>query len=355
MTNPAMPACRREACSSSRSTSSTASISFTAPLIVPAAWSGLQSVKAGVAAAEANVEATDANVLFAVAQAFYAAAGADEVLVARDSSISVASATLANAKTRMAAGTVTKVDVDRAELALVRAEQLERDARHGRDQAYRSLRDADPDARDERFVVQPPAATPPATDGRSADGAAAAAGVALAEPAAAGRGAAPPAPTPGEWAPSLSAFGNARKFNYDNFNAGSAIRGRSGVSARLGPLRRRQRATPSATWPTRRRRRRRRRRQVLADNVRDDTGQRAQPARRPSGTASRPRRGPSSWRARPSSSCARNTRPAPSRRSTCCRRRTAWSARSCRSRRPSFDVAVADLTLRRAAGTFPPK
>ena len=50
------------------------------------------------------------------------------MLVARRSSIDVARATLENAQTRLAAGTVTKVDVDRAELALVRAEQQEREA-----------------------------------------------------------------------------------------------------------------------------------------------------------------------------------------------------------------------------------
>src|SRR6185503_6411786 len=59
--------------------------------------------------------------------------------VARHSNIGVARATLDNAKTRLAAGTVTKVDVDRAELAMLRAEQMEREARHGREQAYRAL------------------------------------------------------------------------------------------------------------------------------------------------------------------------------------------------------------------------
>ena len=77
--------------------------------------------------------------LFSVAQTFYAAGIADEVLVARRSSVDVARATLDNARTRKDAGTVTKVDVDRAELALVRAEQQEREAITGRDQTYRAL------------------------------------------------------------------------------------------------------------------------------------------------------------------------------------------------------------------------
>jgi outer membrane protein TolC len=114
-------------------------VSFNAPLIVPAAYPGLKSVKANIAAAEANYELSETNVLYAVAQSFYAAAISDEVLVARKSSIDVARATLDNAKTRLAAGTVTKVDVDRAELALIRNQQLEREAVQARAQAYRSL------------------------------------------------------------------------------------------------------------------------------------------------------------------------------------------------------------------------
>src|SRR4029077_18404754 len=60
-------------------------------------------------------------------------------LIARRSSIEVTRATLQNAQTRLAAGTVTKVDVDRAELAVIRAEQLEREARQAREQSYRAL------------------------------------------------------------------------------------------------------------------------------------------------------------------------------------------------------------------------
>ena len=42
-------------------------ISFSAPLIVPAAYPGLQSVKANIAASEANYELSETNVLYAVA------------------------------------------------------------------------------------------------------------------------------------------------------------------------------------------------------------------------------------------------------------------------------------------------
>ena len=77
--------------------------------------------------------------LLAVAQTFYAAAIADEVVLGALSNINVATATLDNAEARFSAGTVTKVDVDRAELASLRAEQSEREARHGREQTYRAL------------------------------------------------------------------------------------------------------------------------------------------------------------------------------------------------------------------------
>jgi len=116
-----------------------ASISATMPLLAPAAYPALEAVKAGVRSSEANYESSEASVLFSVAQTFYAAATADEVLVTRHSSIEVDTATLDNAKTRFAAGTVTKVDVDRAELALVRSQQAELEARYGQAQAYRAL------------------------------------------------------------------------------------------------------------------------------------------------------------------------------------------------------------------------
>jgi outer membrane protein TolC len=116
-----------------------ASISATMPLVAPAAYPALEAVKTSVRSSEANYEASETAVLFSVAQTFYAAAAADEVLISRHSSIEVDRATLENARTRFAAGTVTKVDVDRAELALVRAEWAELDARYGQAQAYRAL------------------------------------------------------------------------------------------------------------------------------------------------------------------------------------------------------------------------
>jgi outer membrane protein TolC len=189
-------------------------ISFSAPLIVPAAYPGLAAVKAGVRQSEATFEGNEDNILLGVAQAFYAAGISDEVVVARLSSIEVARATLDNAKTRLTAGTVTKVDVDRAELALVRAEQLAREARHSRDQAYRGL--ATLIQIDTPFrVVAPPVAPMVPNDDintvlqlrpefRALQEAVVAAAKTRETDAL-------------RWSPSVSAFGNARKFNYDNF------------------------------------------------------------------------------------------------------------------------------------------
>ena len=116
-----------------------ANVSAIMPIIAPAAYPALDAVKKGYASSEANYDASEDTVLYAVAQSFYAAAVSDEVLVVRESAINVAQATLDNAQTRFAAGTVTKVDVDRAELALVRAKQGDLDARYAREQSYRAL------------------------------------------------------------------------------------------------------------------------------------------------------------------------------------------------------------------------
>jgi outer membrane protein TolC len=115
------------------------SINATMPLIAPAAYPALDAVKKGYGSSEADYEASEDTVLYSVAQTFYAAAVSDEVLLVRDSAINVAQATLDNAQSRFSAGTVTKVDVDRAELALVRAKQGELDARYAREQSYRAL------------------------------------------------------------------------------------------------------------------------------------------------------------------------------------------------------------------------
>jgi outer membrane protein len=186
-------------------------------LIAPAAYSALSALKATEEAAEANFDVSDATVLLGVAQTFYAASIADEVLAARRSNVTVAEATLQNARVRFHAGTVTKVDVDRAELALGNAQQGEREAVFGRQKTYRAL--ATLIQREGSFRVQAPTATPELHDERELDSA-----LRLRpeyrvlklniESLDAQRRA-----NGWRWAPTLSAFGFARKFNYDNFGA----------------------------------------------------------------------------------------------------------------------------------------
>ncbi len=190
-------------------------INFVAPLLVPSAYPAVDAVKANVRAAEANYQVSEATVLAGVAQLFYLSAIADEVVIARQSGVQMAGATLTNAQTRFAAGTVTKVDVDRAELAVVRALQAGREAEFAREKSYRSLgtmiqlngpfkveiEAVPPENHDERELesalrLRPEFRTLEAT---RASAEAQRRAYAL------------------RWAPIVSAFGNARRFNYDNF------------------------------------------------------------------------------------------------------------------------------------------
>ena len=192
-------------------------VQATMPLLVPAAYPALKAVNMNRTVTEENVRATENNVLFTVAQTFYSAAIADEVVGVRKSNIEVARATLANAKTRFASGAVTKVDVERAEVAFLRAEQFAREAVLGREQTYRALGTLI--QLDGAFQVHaPPPAEPTATKTPDDLGMtlrlrpefrALEATVAAEEAEVRSHG--------WRWAPSLSGFGNARIFNYDNF------------------------------------------------------------------------------------------------------------------------------------------
>ncbi len=192
------------------------SVNLSMPLIAPPAYPALEAVKANVHAAEANFEVSEDQVLFSVAQTFYAGGIADEVLIARRSSVDVARVTLENARTRKEAGTVTKVDVDRAELALVRAEQQEREAITAREQTYRAL--ATLIQADRPFHVSiPPQAAAYRVDDQSLNMA-----LHLRPEFRAYEQTALSAEKQRRayfwrWAPTLSGFGLARRFNYLNF------------------------------------------------------------------------------------------------------------------------------------------
>ena len=187
-------------------------------LFAPAVYPGLKAVEASFEAAEEGTRASEDAVLYAVGQTFYAAAIADEVMAARDSNISVTRATLETARTRFSAGAVTKVDVDRAQLAVLSAEQRKREAELARTQSYRALGTLI--GAEGSFRAVPPA--PPSVDATGSVGTdldlvlkmrpefrgleLTAREADLERKVALWR-----------WAPSISAFGNARVFNYDNF------------------------------------------------------------------------------------------------------------------------------------------
>lgn len=194
-------------------------VAFSTLLFAPAVYSGLQAVKSGVRSAEENMKAAEDSILFSVAQAFYATAIADEVLAARDSNIEVAKATLDTARTRFAAGAVTKLDVDRAEIALLRTQQAKRDSELGKSQSYRAL--ATLIQADKPFQVVAPD-RPFNLDDDDAVGKDLGNALQLRPEFRALEAVAQQAEHQRKtdawrWAPSISAFGNARWFNYDSF------------------------------------------------------------------------------------------------------------------------------------------
>jgi len=194
-------------------------VAFQTLLFAPAVYSGLKAVKSGVDVAEDSMKATEESILFSVAQSFYASAIADEVLAARDSNIAVAKATLDTARTRFSSGTVTKLDVDRAQIAVLRVEQAKREAELARSQSYRALATLIEEERPFRVVPPAQGFNPVEVDTLGKD----LGNVLQLRPefraleAGARQVDQQRSADLWRWAPSISAFGNARWFNYDNF------------------------------------------------------------------------------------------------------------------------------------------
>jgi outer membrane protein TolC len=192
-----------------------ATATVTVPLLVPWAYPGLQSARATYRSAQANYGLDETTVLLAAAQTFYQAAGADEVQRARHSAVEVARLGWNDAKVRFSAGTVTTVDVARAELALVRAEQAEREATFARVQAYRALGTLA--QIDGPFVVAPTEVIPATVNPADVEGALRLRPELAALEASLQAAAAQERAGGWRWAPSLSAFGTGRVSNYSGF------------------------------------------------------------------------------------------------------------------------------------------
>jgi outer membrane protein TolC len=193
-------------------------LAVTVPLVVPSAYASLSAAKRSQESAEASYEATTASTLLAIAQSFYAAAGTDELIRAREDGIRVATETLDNAQARFSTGVVNRVEVSRAEIALLRAKQSLVESLDLQSQAYRSLATLLDHHSD--FHVSAPEEPPPVAPAtkdivqtallqrpevlsleKSIDAYDAQERAAI-----------------WKWSPSLSAFGNARAFNYAGFS-----------------------------------------------------------------------------------------------------------------------------------------
>jgi outer membrane protein TolC len=109
------------------------------PLIVPSSYFALSAANRNLEATAASYQVNEASVLVAVAQAYFAAAGTDELVVARRDAVTVATETFDVAKARVAAELANQVESMRAETALVRAQQDLAEAETTRTAAYRAL------------------------------------------------------------------------------------------------------------------------------------------------------------------------------------------------------------------------
>ena len=193
-------------------------LNATVPLLVPSAYPGLTAAKRTYAAAEANTAVTETQLLFSTAQAFLAAAGTDELLVARKHAIEVAQKTVDNARARLEAGVVNRVEVTRAELALLRAQQASLEAADAQVQSYRALATILLLGEPFRVVPGEPPAPPPDTVESLVKEALVLRPEILAFDRNVQANDAQLQSAWWRWAPTLSAFGNVRAFNYPGFS-----------------------------------------------------------------------------------------------------------------------------------------
>jgi outer membrane protein TolC len=194
-------------------------VQLTTPLVAPWAYPAFAASRHTFESARASFEVTETSVLYQVAQTFFLAAGSDELVLARRHAIEVAQKTMDDAKTRFDAGTVNRTEITRAELSLVRAQQDEAFAEDNQKQAYRALatlcgltepvRVAPPDestlgmsGEDPQQLLRLALRLRPELTMLSQQ-------VAAADSEATANG--------WRWAPTISGFGIARRFNYTGF------------------------------------------------------------------------------------------------------------------------------------------
>src|SRR6185295_2574758 len=114
-------------------------VAATVPVLAPPLYYALSAAQHSRDASTAGYQVTEAGILVSVAQAYFAAAGTDELVVARQDAVKVATETFDVAKARVAAELANQVESTRAETALVRAQQDLAEAENTRAAAYRAL------------------------------------------------------------------------------------------------------------------------------------------------------------------------------------------------------------------------
>lgn len=193
-------------------------VSATVPVLAPPLYYALSAAQHSRDASGAGYQVTEAGILVSVAQAYFAAAGTDELVVARQDAVKVATETFDVAKARVAADLANQVESMRAETALVRARQDLAEAENARAAAYRALSTLL--GTHEPIAVQAVRTQPEeagAVDAlvgqaraRRPEIAAERATIAAAEASARA--------SAWRWSPTLSAFGNLRGQNYTGFS-----------------------------------------------------------------------------------------------------------------------------------------
>ena len=195
-----------------------AALTGTVPLVVPSAYPAIAAAEKRKLAEAYEVRVTETQLLYTTARAFFTAASAEESLATRAHAIGVAERTLEVAQARLEAGTATQVEVTRARVALLRARQAEREAQAAREDAYAQL--ATLIRTDGALRVMPAEddeQAPLATDTLAAQARAQRPELAAQQQRIEALSAEADA-LAYRWAPTLSAFGSARAFNYAGFS-----------------------------------------------------------------------------------------------------------------------------------------
>jgi outer membrane protein len=193
-------------------------VSASVPLIVPSSYFALSAARRTLDATTATYQVNEASVLVSVAQAYFAAAGTDELVVARRDAVTVATETFDVAKARVAAELANQVESTRAETALVRAQQDLAEAENTRAAAYRALatllgtREPITVHAADALPAEPGALEALLGDARAHRPELAAEHATIAAAEATERASA------WRWSPTLSAFGNVRLQNYAGFS-----------------------------------------------------------------------------------------------------------------------------------------